>query len=500
MKSYLLAIVLIASSVLLVLAPEIESYIPPTPAFKLINTTTGNITANSYSDFVEFIAGSGITISPNFATNEITFTAAGGNATSPNELYCVLGEWFNLFNATTGNFGCSRVPVYENNTASNLSPGTGLFASKSGVDLRFKSLAGGSGITLSNNATTVTITNTGTGENTTAANLGTSGHGVYESEVSDELRFKKIACTGLTCTNNSTNITLTVTGGSGEANTQSSPTHANTLVLAKSGVDLPIKGVACNAGITCTNNSTDVTVTLTNADKTDITVSAAGATWTIDNDVVTYAKMQNVAGDDRFLGRISGAAGDTEELTGTQATTLLDVFTSALKGLAPASGGGTTNFLRADGTWAVPAGGGGGPTVLNADVTCTLTAAYCTVFTIPLTASSGNRLDVQMVGDSNTAGGSIQMRVQFDNAGNTGYCTYRTYTGAAAETLDVLAATAATDTGETAWLAGANIPMPLDIHCGFETDASPGNALVQVQNEVASTITIQKGSNYIKTP
>ena len=33
---------------------------------------------------------------------------------------------------------------------------------------------------------------------------------------------------------------------------------------------------------------------------------------------------------------------------------------STLKGLTPLSGGGTTNFLRADGTWAVPAGGGGG--------------------------------------------------------------------------------------------------------------------------------------------
>lgn len=41
-------------------------------------------------------------------------------------------------------------------------------------------------------------------------------------------------------------------------------------------------------------------------------------------------------------------------------TALLDVFTTALKGLVPASGGGTTNFLRADGTWAAPAGGGGG--------------------------------------------------------------------------------------------------------------------------------------------
>ena len=33
-------------------------------------------------------------------------------------------------------------------------------------------------------------------------------------------------------------------------------------------------------------------------------------------------------------------------------------FTSGASGFAPASGGGTVNFLRADGTWAVPAGGG----------------------------------------------------------------------------------------------------------------------------------------------
>lgn len=58
----------------------------------------------------------------------------------------------------------------------------------------------------------------------------------------------------------------------------------------------------------------------------------------------------------RILGRISAGTGDVEALTGTQATTLLDVFTSALKGLAPASGGGTVNYLRADGTWSPPFG------------------------------------------------------------------------------------------------------------------------------------------------
>jgi hypothetical protein len=41
-------------------------------------------------------------------------------------------------------------------------------------------------------------------------------------------------------------------------------------------------------------------------------------------------------------------------------TELLSLFTSAAKGLVPASGGGAVNFLRADGTWNTPAGGGGG--------------------------------------------------------------------------------------------------------------------------------------------
>lgn len=43
---------------------------------------------------------------------------------------------------------------------------------------------------------------------------------------------------------------------------------------------------------------------------------------------------------------------------------LTDDFTETLPGMVPASGGGTTNFLRADGTFAAPpAGGGGSPLI-----------------------------------------------------------------------------------------------------------------------------------------
>lgn len=54
----------------------------------------------------------------------------------------------------------------------------------------------------------------------------------------------------------------------------------------------------------------------------------------------------------------SVAGGVPADLTTAQHTTLVDVFTSTLKGAVPASGGGTTTFLRADGTFQAPGGGG----------------------------------------------------------------------------------------------------------------------------------------------
>ena len=51
-------------------------------------------------------------------------------------------------------------------------------------------------------------------------------------------------------------------------------------------------------------------------------------------------------------------------ISDTGADAVLPLVTSAAAGLAPASGGGTTNFLRADGTWAA---GSGGPVLGLAD-------------------------------------------------------------------------------------------------------------------------------------
>ncbi len=98
---------------------------------------------------------------------------------------------------------------------------------------------------------------------------------------------------------------------------------------------------------------------VTDGDKGDITVSGSGASWAIDAGVVTLGKLASIA-TDSFLGRDTAGTGSPEVLTPAQATALLSTFTSGAKGLAPASGGGTANFLRADGTWVAPAGGSPG--------------------------------------------------------------------------------------------------------------------------------------------
>lgn len=88
----------------------------------------------------------------------------------------------------------------------------------------------------------------------------------------------------------------------------------------------------------------------------DVSAVAGSANLTIVSDAVTNTKLADMAAS-TFKGRITGSTGDPEDLTATQATSLLNTFTAALKGLTPASGGGTANFLRADGSWAAPPAG-----------------------------------------------------------------------------------------------------------------------------------------------
>jgi len=63
---------------------------------------------------------------------------------------------------------------------------------------------------------------------------------------------------------------------------------------------------------------------ITDGDKGDITVSSSGATFTIDNDAVTFAKVQNIS-TARMLGNVSGSTGDIQQLSAANVRTFINV-------------------------------------------------------------------------------------------------------------------------------------------------------------------------------
>jgi hypothetical protein len=193
-----------------------------------------------------------------------------------------------------------------------------------------------------------------------AKGLVTAGADATTADIADSLNRRYV-----------TDAQQTVIGNTSGTNTGDQNLFSTIAVSGQSNVVADGTGdtltLVAGSNVTITTDATTDSITISSSgsggvsdgDKGDITVSSSGAVWTIDNNAVSLAKIQDIT-TARILGRVTAGSGDPEQLTGTEVTTLLDTFTSSLKGLAPASGGGTTNFLRADGTWAAPSGGGGG--------------------------------------------------------------------------------------------------------------------------------------------
>lgn len=200
-------------------------------------------------------------------------------------------------------------------------------------------------------------------------------------------------------------------------------THDSTLAGAGT-VAAPLGlGVCVTPGYAWVSNGSAMTCAaaggVSDGDKGDITISGTGSVFTIDNSVVTLAKMADLA-TARFIGRITGGTGAPEALTGTQATSLLDLFSTSgtTKGLVPGSGGATTSCLKGDGTWGscgTTYSAGSGLQLTGSTFSANLAGASCSAgsFVSALsstgtgtcTAETGDITDV-VAGTNMTGGGS----------------------------------------------------------------------------------------------
>ena len=140
----------------------------------------------------------------------------------------------------------------------------------------------------------------------------------------------------------------------------------------------------------------------------------------------------------------------------TQATALLDTFTSTLKGLVPSPGAaGSTKFLREDGTWAVPSGGGGG-------ITGSGTTNYIPKFTSGTVVGDSRILDngsriyygstattSQLTTSDHIFGLGSNLNLVINNSSNPAIATLRSITDAGVES-------SITVQGDTVWLNAYN--------------------------------------------
>lgn len=249
----------------------------------------------------------------------------------------------------------------EANTAANLGAGTGIFESKVGVELRFKSLVAGTGMGISSDGTTITLTATsGSGDVVGPASATDDNIATFDTTTGKLIQDggATIAQVRDRSTHTGTQAISTVTGlqtaldgkaASSHTHTASEVTDFDTEV--SNNTDVAANTAARHDAVTKAGTGTYISLSgqEITADPIDVSDLAAAAVVTEaegiasnDNDttiptsaaVKAYADsvvgtptvdvVSNVA-TSTILGRTTAGSGDSEELTATQVRTLLNV-------------------------------------------------------------------------------------------------------------------------------------------------------------------------------
>ena len=515
--------------------------IPPTRAFSKIISGNNTIQANKYNANLTISPGTGITIEVFSANNTLKINAnnstnSTGYVTTAANVGTGTGEVFRDKTSTTLNFKTikagSNISITNNAnditissnasssgitkannldggdakifatnsstqvTAKTLTAGTGISITNGtktititatgtsgftnlygypGGDARiirsnasntavFKSLTSGAGISITNGTDSLIITNTRTTESTTGSNLGSSGTGIFSALVGFDLQFKKLISSTLSITSNSTNVIIdTISSGFTKLNSLNGGTAS--IVATNQSNQATFKTLTQGTGITITNGTNTITIAST---------ITQGIT-----------KANNLdGGDAKIFATNSSTQVTAKTITAGTGITI----TNGTKTITIATSGGSINTLAAN-------------TTLTASV-----SADTAIFTIPLTANSGNSIQGILDGLSSVSGNAIRGAANVTNLGTRGFCHWTQVSTTSADSIDNLVLNTvltgrATNTGETAWIANANVPMPIMFECAVVTGATPGNLKIWVTPEATgATQVIKAGSYYVKSP
>lgn len=223
-----------------------------------------------------------------------------------------------------------------------------------------------------------------------------------------------------------------------------------------------------------------------------VTLSAS-----VDAGHITLARMANLAANS-IIGNNTGAPATPLALTTAQTTAMLDTFTSSLKGLAPASGGGTSNFLRADGSWATPSGGADPWTYLKLSsnfVTSSATAVDITGLAFTPAANTQYEFEALLLLRTATATVGPRPGLAWPTGGTDGVADIFMPTSATAQVLvfgNINAALLAAVGG----LPNTTQSWPSRVRGNFMAGASPsGTVKLQMASETGGTnVTVMAGS------
>lgn len=173
---------------------------------KVIRAGDGNVTVKHNASYISLVGSADLTMT---AGDILVLVNSGGDPDTS-----VNGVWYEVVRGGTG--------TGQSNTASNVGTGDGdVFKQKVGVDLELKTIKAGSNITITNGASDITIAAAGSvGETNTASNVGAGGGEIYKQKTGVDIELKTLlAGSNITITNNASDITIESTASGGSANT-----------------------------------------------------------------------------------------------------------------------------------------------------------------------------------------------------------------------------------------------------------------------------------------